>query len=50
MRLLPIGKPNLSVQDAAYLELALRLDLPLATTDLTLTGSAASAGVPIYTP
>ena len=41
---------SLQIHDAAYLELALRLTLPLATTDLTLTRSAASAGVPIYTP
>ena len=40
----------ISVQNAAYLELALRLDLPLATTDAALTRSAGSAGIPIYTP
>jgi predicted nucleic acid-binding protein len=36
--------------DAAYLELALRLKLPLATTDAALSRSALSAGVPIYSP
>jgi predicted nucleic acid-binding protein len=41
---------NVSVYDAAYLELALRLQLPLATTDATLLRHAAAAGVPIYTP
>ncbi len=35
---------------AAYLELALRLNLPLATTDATLTRVAAAAGVTIFTP
>ncbi len=41
---------NISVRDAAYLELALRLNLPLATTDATLLRVAAAAGVPIFTP
>ena len=39
-----------SIDDAAYLELALRLNLPLATTDATLTRAATAAGVPIFTP
>ncbi len=39
-----------TVSNAAYLELALRLKLPLATTDAVLTSSAVSAGVPIYIP
>ncbi len=41
---------RLAVDDAAYLELALRLKLPLATTDATLTRAATAAGVPIFTP
>lgn len=41
---------NISVRDAAYLELALRTNLPLATTDPTLTRAATAAGVPIFTP
>ena len=41
---------SVPIYDAAYLELALRLDLPLATTDAALTRSAGSAGIPIYTP
>jgi predicted nucleic acid-binding protein len=41
---------NISVRDAAYLELALRLNLPLATTDATLLRVAVAAGVPIFTP
>ena len=32
------------------LELALRLNLPLATTDTTLTPAATAASVPIFTP
>ena len=36
---------NLSSYDAAYLELALRLDYPLATLDKDLRGAAAKAGV-----
>ena len=40
----------ISVYDAAYLELALRLNLPLATTDPALTRAANSAAVPIFTP
>jgi predicted nucleic acid-binding protein len=41
---------RLSTFDAAYLELALRLGLPLATIDAKLTRAAAAAGVPIFTP
>lgn len=41
---------SISVRDAAYLELALRLNLPLATTDATLVRAAGAAGVPILTP
>ena len=39
---------KLSAYDAAYLELALRAGLPLATLDLDLAKAAASAGVPIF--
>lgn len=41
---------SVSVFDAAHLELALRLRLPLATTDDTLTRAAAAIGVPIFAP
>lgn len=41
---------SISIDDAAYLELCLRLNLPLATTDATLTRAASAAGVPIFTP
>jgi predicted nucleic acid-binding protein len=40
----------ISVPDAAYLELALRQNLPLATTDATLARAAGAAGVTIFTP
>jgi predicted nucleic acid-binding protein len=39
---------NLSAYDAAYLELALRLGLPLATLDGKLKAAATAAGVPLY--
>lgn len=38
-------KYNLTNYDAAYLALAMRLSLPLATTDTDLRKSAATAGV-----
>lgn len=41
---------NLSTNDAAYLELALRLNLPLATTDPALTRAANAAGGSVFTP
>jgi len=41
---------NLSAYDAAYLELALRRGLPLATLDGSLRAAATKAGVAIYTP
>jgi predicted nucleic acid-binding protein len=41
---------GLSVSDAAYIELALRLNLPLATTDPALTRACATAGASIFTP
>jgi hypothetical protein len=39
---------NLSAYDACYLELALRLGLPLATLDAGLKAAAVAAAVPIY--
>ena len=41
---------NLTAYDAAYLELALREGLPLATLDHQLKAAAHSAGVPIARP
>lgn len=41
---------GLSVRDAAHLELALRMNLPLATIDPSLTSAALTTGVPIFTP
>jgi predicted nucleic acid-binding protein len=41
---------RLSVYDAAYLELALRHGLPLATLDDKLAAAATAAGVPAYKP
>lgn len=41
---------NLSVYDAAYLELALRLGLPLATLERPLKAAAKAVGVPEYRP
>jgi predicted nucleic acid-binding protein len=49
--ILPLAlQHNLSVFDAAYIELAVRRNLPLATSDPNLTRAATSAGVPIFTP
>ncbi len=39
---------NLSAYDAAYLELAIRLGLPIATLDARLKAAATAVGVPIY--
>jgi predicted nucleic acid-binding protein len=39
---------RLSAYDSAYLELALRTGLPLATLDADLAKAAATAGVPIF--
>lgn len=39
---------KLSAYDAAYLELALRTGLPLATLDADLAKAASSAGVPVF--
>lgn len=41
---------NLSAYDAAYLELALRRGLPLATLDKPLKAAAAAVGVEFYDP
>ncbi len=41
---------NLSASDAAYLELALRRGLPLATLDDKLKAAAKAIGVPLYEP
>jgi predicted nucleic acid-binding protein len=40
---------NLSAYDAAYLELAMRRGLPLATLDQRLRNAAAAVGVQVYT-
>ncbi|VTT98010.1 PilT domain-containing protein OS=Gloeocapsa sp. PCC 7428 GN=Glo7428_2602 PE=4 SV=1 [Gemmataceae bacterium] len=40
----------ISVPDAAYLELALRVRLPLATIDAALARAAAAAGVALFAP
>src|SRR5438067_1179390 len=40
---------NLRVADAAYLELALRLGVPLAARDASLARAARQAGVPLFT-
>ena len=39
---------NLSAYDAAYLELAIRLGLPLASLDEKLKAAATAVGVPLY--
>lgn len=41
---------NLTFYDAAYIELAARLGVPLATTDPNLTRAATVSGVPLFTP
>lgn len=41
-------KYDLTVYDAAYLELALRMDVPLATLDQDLARAARKAGVPLF--
>lgn len=41
---------NITIGEAAFLELAIRLGLPLATIDPTLTRAANAAGVSIFTP
>jgi predicted nucleic acid-binding protein len=50
-RLLELARSHgLSVYDAAYLDLALREDLPLATLDAALAAACASAGVGLVGP
>lgn len=47
-RLLPLARRHrLTVYDAAYLELALRRSLPLATLDTALAAAARAEGVPV---
>jgi len=41
---------GLSTYDASYLDLAMRLGLPLATRDAALMAAAQRSGVPIYAP
>ena len=41
---------NLSVYDAAYLELAIRRGLPLATLDAKLKAASLAVGVPLFSP
>ncbi len=41
---------RISTYDAAYFELAHRLNLPFAATDAVLLRAAAAEGIPIYTP
>jgi predicted nucleic acid-binding protein len=43
-------KYDLAVYDAAYLELAIRLGLPMATRDAALRRGMLSAGVPFVEP
>jgi predicted nucleic acid-binding protein len=49
--LLPLARRlTLSAYDAAYLDLALRLELPLATLDTRLIAAAQTAGVALFAP
>jgi len=41
---------NINVDDAAYIELAIRLSLPLATIDPSLSRAATAAGVTLFVP
>lgn len=41
---------QLSSYDAAYLDLALRLRLPIASADVAMRGAAVNAGVGLFTP
>ena len=50
-RIAPLAtRTGLSIYDAAYLELALRLTLPLATVDKALVRAARQEGVTILGP
>ena len=50
-RILPLAREQgLSVYDAAYLDLAMRLGLPLATQDGALRAAASRVGVEIFGP
>jgi predicted nucleic acid-binding protein len=50
-RTLKLGRIyNLASYDAAYLELAIRLGLPLATLDIKLSQAAQSSGVILFNP
>ena len=40
----------LSTYDASYLDLAIRLDLPISTQDISLANAAGKCEVPIYKP
>lgn len=44
------GKLKLTAYDAAYLDLASRLGIPLATLDAVLIRAAAAEGVPLFRP
>jgi predicted nucleic acid-binding protein len=44
------NRHGLTVYDAAYLDLAMRESLPLASLDRQLIEAARKAGVPIYQP
>jgi predicted nucleic acid-binding protein len=49
--ILPLARRHsLSLYDAAYLELALRSQLPLATRDRKLTAAARAAGAQVFAP
>ncbi|MGD9504876.1 MAG: type II toxin-antitoxin system VapC family toxin [Syntrophobacteraceae bacterium] len=41
---------ELSTYDASYLDLAIRLDLPISTQDASLLNAARKCGAPIYEP
>jgi predicted nucleic acid-binding protein len=41
---------ELSTYDASYLDLAIRLDLPISTQDMSLVNAAGKCGAPIYEP
>lgn len=51
VKVLPLARRHsLGLYDAAYLELALRLQLPLATRDRQLAAAAMAAGAILFTP